>query len=147
MNFATPCLGLAAAAFAAVLAAQPPSATAPSSPQWTWPARLTNAHVLPADTPPDRLSETMRGFTRSLGVRCSHCHVGEESMPLSSYDFASDAKPSKVIARAMMRMVRRLNAEELSAIFGVSDQQRVTCYTCHRGSPTPERTPPPRPAQ
>jgi hypothetical protein len=48
----------------------------------------------------------------------------------------------------MIRMVRRLNAEDLTALLGASDQMRVTCFTCHRGSSTPETQlppPPPRP--
>ncbi len=83
----------------------------------------------------------MKFFTRSLGVRCTHCHVGEEGKPLSTYDFASDKKANKAIARDMMRMVRRINTRELPAIGGLMDAQ-VTCYTCHRGSKEPARNPP-----
>lgn len=42
----------------------------------------------------------MRGFTRALGLRCSHCHVGEEGAPLATYDFAADEKPLKARAEA-----------------------------------------------
>ena len=88
----------------------------------------------------------MVGFSRSLGVRCTFCHVGQEGAPLSTFDFASDARPHKDVARGMIRMVRRLNAEDLTTILGASDRQRVTCYTCHRGSAEPESVlPPPAP--
>src|SRR4051812_37696902 len=81
-------------------AQQPKSAVpAPSAqPQWNWPERMANAKVLRPDTPPDRLREIMRDFTRTIGVRCSFCHVGQESQPLSAYDFASDANPHKEVA-------------------------------------------------
>jgi hypothetical protein len=44
--------------------------------------------------------------------------------------------------------VQRLNREDLTQMLGASQQQRVTCYTCHRGSAEPETMlppPPPRP--
>ncbi len=49
----------------------------------------------------------MKGFTRALGVRCSHCHVGGN--PLSTYDFASDENPNKGRAREMLRMLNSIN--------------------------------------
>ena len=150
-------IGFAAAAGLAGLAAfltapsvaQPPAGTpAPPKQEFVWPARISNAQVLPADIGADRLRATMVGFSRSLGVRCQFCHVGQEGQPLTTFDFASDARPHKNIARGMIRLVRRLNAEDLPALVGASDSQRVTCYTCHRGSAEPETQlppPPPRP--
>ena len=152
MRLAPLSLGLAAALFAAALAAQtpapsPPPAATPAPPQWSFPARMANPRVLPADTPPERLRDIMRGFVTALGVRCTYCHVGTEGQPLSTFDFASDANPRKEIARGMMRLVRRLNAEDLPALIGPpEEQQRVTCFTCHRGASTPASAPPPRPA-
>ncbi|MGE5178738.1 MAG: c-type cytochrome [Bacteroidota bacterium] len=80
-------------------------------PTWNWPEHAKNLKVLSRDTAPDRLRTTMFGFTRALGVRCSHCHVGDEGQPLSTYDFASDRNPKKNMARGMMRMVRDVNAD------------------------------------
>jgi len=139
MRWGLPVLGFAATLFGVSLAAQAPSP--PAAPQWDWPARMTNAQVLPPDTPPDRLRDTMRGFTRALGVRCSFCHVGEEGAPLSTYDFASDANPKKAIARGMMTMTWQLNRQTLPAIPGLSEP-RVTCFTCHRGATEPATAPP-----
>lgn len=152
----------AAAAFAGIAAlltapslAQPQSQTsgtraAPPAQDYVWPARITNARVLPADIGADRLRATMTGFSRALGVRCTFCHVGREGQPLSTFDFAPDARGHKEMARGMIRMTRRLNAEDLPAVIGGSaTRQHVTCYTCHRGRIGPETDPPPppRPAQ
>ena len=136
-------------------AQQPSGAGTPAAPaaprqEFVWPARISNARVLPADIGADRLRATMVGFARSLGVRCTNCHVGQEGQPLSTFDFASDANPHKTVARGMIRMVQHINGQDLTAVLGASDQPRVTCYTCHRGSATPETMlppPPPRPAQ
>ena len=100
-----------------------------------------NLKVLPKDISRADLISTMRLFSQSLGVRCTFCHVGEEGRPLSTFDFASDAKANKDIARDMLRMADRLNTEILPAIGGL-DSPRVTCYTCHRGAREPARTPP-----
>ncbi len=130
--------------------AQPPAAGTPAPPrqEFVWPARISNARVLPAEIGADRLRATMVGFARALGVRCQFCHVGQEGQPLSTFDFASDARPHKEIARGMIRMAQRLNTELLPAVLGPAEQPRVTCYTCHRGSAEPETAlppPPPRP--
>jgi hypothetical protein len=53
-------------------------------------------------------------LVRSLGVRCSHCHMGEESDPLETYDFASDDKLLKRKAREMIRMMQAINGPHLS---------------------------------
>src|SRR6185503_13100269 len=54
------------------------------------PQKLQNLKVFPKDIPVRALLDTMGGFTRALGVRCSYCHVGNEGEPLSTYDFAAD---------------------------------------------------------
>jgi hypothetical protein len=130
-------------------AAQPPAATPtpPAQPQFVWPARITNARVLPADIGAERLRGTMVSFARSLGVRCTFCHVGAEGAPLNTLDFVSDANPHKNVARDMIRLVQRLNRDDLPAILGASDRTRVTCTTCHRGATTPATQLPPPPQQ
>jgi hypothetical protein len=99
-----------------------------------------NLKILPRDMPRAELLATMKFFSQSLGVRCTHCHVGEEGKPLSTFDFASDAKKDKRTARKMLAMVHRINSED----FGVSDfsKVKVTCFTCHRGSHHPLTAPP-----
>ena len=135
-------LAVAAAAFGAAVLAQPAPAP-PAKQEFVWPERITNAQVLPADIGAERLRRTMVSFARSLGVRCTFCHVGPEGAPLTQLDFVSDANPHKNIARGMLRMVQALNGETLPAMLGPSEQPRVTCFTCHRGSTTPETMPPP----
>ena len=43
----------------------------------------------------------MRNFASGLGVRCDHCHVGGNPDTLEGFDFASDAKEAKQVARAI----------------------------------------------
>jgi hypothetical protein len=115
----------------AATSAQPPSA----------PPGFKNLKVFPKDISRADLIANMKFFAQSLGVRCTFCHVGEEGQPLSTFDFASDAKEKKQIARKMLAMVHRINAED----FHVADvaKVKVTCFTCHRGSTKPLTTPAP----
>jgi tetratricopeptide (TPR) repeat protein len=109
--------------------------TAPA--QWP-PEKLENLKVLPDTIPIPQLVDLMRGFTRALGVRCTYCHVGQESQPLSAYDFPSDEKLPKRKAREMLRMVQAINGEHLGDLEERSDPPvRVQCITCHRGITTP----------
>ncbi len=108
-----------------------------SQDQWTWPEKPKNLQVLNKDRPGSVLSPIMRGFTRSLGVRCSHCHVGEEGKSLSTFDFASDANPNKDRAREMLRMLGSVN-NHLKKIEPSGDKRvNMWCHTCHRGRPRP----------
>jgi len=102
------------------------------------PDSLRNIKVLPASMSVRDVINTMRGFTGALGVRCPFCHVGREGDDLSTFDFASDEKPTKVTARVMIQMVQAINGQHLSQI-----RQRetppveVACQTCHRGIAVP----------
>jgi hypothetical protein len=70
-------------------------------------------------------------------VRCTHCHVGEEGQPLSTFDFAKDEKRTKLVARQMMRMVQEIN-RRLDTLPGRTNPGlEVTCATCHRGVARP----------
>lgn len=119
------------------------AATSPALSQdsWSWPEKPENLQVLPKDWTGARLSPVMKGFTRSLGVRCSYCHVGEEGKPLSTYDFASDANPNKGRARIMLTMLGNIG-KELEPMKRSGDQPvNVWCHTCHRGRPKPMTLP------
>lgn len=123
-------VALAMASLPAVVPAQPPGAQPPR-----------NLQVLPKDIPRDSLTRIMRGFTLALGVRCQYCHVpaanaadGQERL-----DFALDDKQTKRTARFMLRMVDSLNRAVLTMLPARHDPPvRVSCVTCHRGSPLPQ---------
>lgn len=97
------------------------------------PDSLENVDVIPRSTPVQQVLGTMRGFAGALGVRCSHCHVGEEGKPLTTYDFPSDDKTPKDIARQMMRMVAEINRRLDTLPDREPEGLQVTCMTCHRG--------------
>lgn len=98
------------------------------------PDSFTNLKVLPQDIPARELVNLMAGFTRALGVRCTHCHVGEEGRPLETYEFAKDDKLPKRKAREMLRMVEAINDQHLSKLEERAEPRiTVTCATCHRG--------------
>ena len=102
------------------------------------PESLKNLQAMPEGTTVKQLVETMRGFTRALGVRCTHCHVGTEGQPLETMDFAADTKPAKKTARQMIRMVQAINGEHLARLAERADPNvTVTCATCHRGITRP----------
>ncbi len=132
-------------------AQQPPPASAqPGPPQEHWkPEKLTNLKVLPKDTTPDQIMETMRHYTRSLGVGCLGCHKGQQGQPISTFDFADDSKENKEIAREMIKLTQDINTKYPDAFpernEGDKGKPKVTCATCHRRNRHPETEPPPPP--
>lgn len=100
-----------------------------------------NLQVLPKDwTGRQVVERVMRNWTAALGVRCPHCHVGQEGQPLSGFDFASDAKPEKQRAREMYRMLQEINLRlaSMPEMHGAKASS-ATCQTCHHGVPRPLR--------
>lgn len=98
-----------------------------------------NLKVLPQDMSREQVTAIMRGFTGALGVRCTHCHVGQEGSP-QSMDYAADDKDEKLTAREMLKMVRTINTDYVRMASGGDAKADVRCETCHRG-----RTEPPQP--
>jgi hypothetical protein len=105
---------------------------APGSGAAQIPSEFTNLTLLPDDISQARLVGVMRGFAGALGTNCGYCHVGEDPATLENFDFASDEKETKRIARTMFEMVRSINEEHLPQI-GREDRTEVTCNTCHHG--------------
>ncbi len=106
--------------------------------QWRWPDKPKNLTVLPATTTAKELQRTMFSFTSALGVKCFHCHVGEEGKDWSEFDFPSDNKPEKEKARTMLKMVKAINSQFLTELPGHSAASlEVSCVTCHRGNAVP----------
>jgi len=103
--------------------------------------KAQNLKVLPKDISDDDLHKVMHDFSVSLGVRCNHCHVKQETAAgeKPKMDFASDAKPEKGIAREMMKMVDGINHTYMSKI-AEGNLEPVTCVTCHNGHVKPLNT-------
>lgn len=98
-----------------------------------------NLRYFPSDITRAQLTQRMREFSFALGVRCQHCHAGGDGVSLEGVAFASDEKPAKMKARAMLRMVDQINTSMLPAIPSRADPAvAVACVTCHRGLPLPK---------
>ena len=83
------------------------------------------------DMPAGRLLRVMEvGYSRSLGVNCTHCHVVDQ--------WEKEDKPTKQVTRDMIQMMRAINGEYLKKIKNLkSENPVVNCTTCHRGQTKP----------
>jgi hypothetical protein len=84
-------------------------------------------------TPAGRFLSIMNGgYSRALGVTCTHCHVAD--------DFASDDKRPKLAAREMAVMHRMIN-EQLRKMQNLqskpAESRAINCSICHRGAINP----------
>ena len=121
------------AAFLLLLALAPP----PPQSQPGWPPQ--NLQHFPKTIAREPLVQRMREFSFALGVRCQYCHSGGDGVSLEGVNFASDDKPAKLKARAMLRMVDQINGSTLAALPSRADPKvSVDCVTCHRGLPLPK---------
>src|SRR5438477_4059257 len=82
--------------------------------------------------PVNQFMETMGFFSAALGYNCTNCH-GDEV--LGNWARYADDIPVKRTARRMIQVVNTINKD----LFG--GREAVTCYTCHRGSPSPKVVP------
>ena len=109
------------------------------------PGGFTNLQVWPKDTSRAVIMQFMNAFGDSLGITCDYCHVQRDG----KFDFASDDKREKRVARQMILLRDSINVV-LPAIVGkpagagptsVNGQPgapvRVLCSSCHRGLPIP----------
>src|ERR1051325_1192210 len=94
--------------------------------QQTTEQRFKNIQIFKG-LPATQLDPTMAFISGSLGVRCNYCHV--------TTAFEKDEKQTKLTARRMIQMVLDLNKGSFN------NQGAVSCYTCHRGKPTPVSVP------
>jgi len=103
------------------------------------PDTFENLQVLPKDIPREALVQRMREFSFALGVRCQYCHAGGDGISFEGVMFSSDARPTKLKARAMLRMVATLNDDLLAHLPSRRDPPvAVDCVICHRGLPVPK---------
>jgi Photosynthetic reaction centre cytochrome C subunit len=118
----------------AVAAAAPSRAQPPQAP---W--KGENLQYFPKDIPRERLTQRMREFSFALGVRCQYCHAGGDGVSFEGVSFASDDKPAKTTARAMLRMIEQLNTVTLAQLPSRAQPRVVVdCATCHRGVALPK---------
>src|SRR6266704_4001286 len=82
--------------------------------------------------PVNQYMETMGFFSAALGYNCTNCH-GDEV--LGNWEKYAVDIPLKRTARRMIQVVNTINKD----LFG--GREAVTCYTCHRGSPSPKVVP------
>lgn len=97
-----------------------------------------NLQILPKDITRQQMDSVMHHFTDALNVRCSFCHVRNDSA--NRWDFASDANPHKNKAREMMKLTDKINDDYFNYTGEertITTQLMVTCYTCHHGSTDP----------
>jgi hypothetical protein len=102
-----------------------------------------NLKVLPRNITKEQMDSVMHHFANSLGVKCSFCHVRNDST--KKWDFADDGNPHKLKAREMMKMTDKINDKYFDVTGGRRDLNTalmVTCYTCHHGSTDPATRPP-----
>src|SRR5258705_4197521 len=78
--------------------------------------------------PVDTFFETMGMFASAMGNDCTFCHVSG-----AYFDKTAFAQPTPRIRRArqMLTMMNALNEQDFAG------RTRVTCFTCHGGSPAP----------
>ena len=81
--------------------------------------------------PAGRLLAVMEvGYSKSLGVNCTHCHVAGQ--------WEKEEKPTKQITRDMSAMAKAINTEYLKGIKNLKNPNPVVnCTTCHRGQVKP----------
>ena len=114
-----------------------------------WPSRLfaqtpppwkgENLQYFPKDISRQQLTQRMREFSFALNVRCQYCHPGGDGISFQGVVFASDEKPAKVKARAMLRMVDEINGTLLAKLPSRAEPRvTVECVTCHRGLALPK---------
>jgi hypothetical protein len=103
--------------------------------------KFKNIKVLPKNISSKQLSEIMVDeFQDDLGVSCNFCHA--ENKDSHRPDYASDEKPEKQIARAMMLMTIGINKKyfKLKRPMIGDSTLAITCATCHHGQAHPDNT-------
>ena len=110
------------------------------------PPEPKNLKVLPSTTTTAQILPIMRNFSAALGTNCGYCHVWT-GPGLPTNDYAADTKPTKEVARVMMKMATEANATLAANIKKpAADITRIQCMTCHRGAAIPTLPPPAAPA-
>lgn len=115
------------------------SITVAATPNNSTPPLYTNLKVLPKNISSKELQSIMADdFDDGLGVSCGFCHASNKDG--HGLDFASDAKPEKSMARAMMRMTLGINKKYLKIKHPKIGNAAlvISCTTCHKGQAFPD---------
>ncbi len=111
------------------------AAQQPAAPAW----KGKNLQYFPADITREALTQRMREFSFALNVRCQYCHAGGDGISFDGVDFASDEKPAKKKARAMLRLTDQVNNSLLTQVPSRAEPRvAVDCVTCHHGLALPK---------
>lgn len=89
--------------------------------------------------PDSQLFPVMNFIGDSLGVHCDYCHVTQGTDPKTGRDiwlYERDDKTEKIRGREMIKMVLEINKTSFGG------DQKITCYSCHRGTTRVERVVP-----
>lgn len=103
----------------------------PAAATQTSEAVFKNIQVLKG-IPVDQFMDAMGMFSASLGYDCSSCHSPEIHTDRAAFAITT---PMITRARQMIAMMNGINEGNFGG------RPRVTCFTCHRGSPSPEDIP------
>jgi hypothetical protein len=78
--------------------------------------------------PASRLPGMMSALTGLLGVSCNYCHIPGH--------WEAEDKPAKQIARQHFKLIGQVNTDYFKG------ENKVSCWTCHRGEPKAPLLPP-----
>lgn len=82
--------------------------------------------------PVDEFMDTMGMMAAALSMNCTDCHTLESLADWNNFAQDTDLKKT---ARRMVLMMNAINRQNFRG------QPGVTCYTCHRGDPSPKVIP------
>jgi hypothetical protein len=103
-----------------------------------------NIKVMPKNIDEEQMERIMHKISHDLGVTCSYCHPDTKPgiVPVE-VDFVTDELPQKGITRKMMIMTDKLNKKYFNYKndYGFESLKNtvITCNTCHRGLPKPNK--------
>ena len=88
-----------------------------------------NLKVLDPKIEESELKLLMKGYAKSLGVKCTFCHVRDA--------FHKDDKEHKLIARKMIAMTANIRADLMKTFPEKDVSKNFNCIVCHAGSIEP----------
>ena len=93
-------------------------------------SNFKNLKVLDPMIEKSELKLLMKGYTKSLGVKCNFCHVPDA--------FHKDDKEHKLIARKMIAMTAGIRSDLMETFPKRDVSMKFNCAVCHVGSSKPE---------